>query len=104
MVETLEQRLRRIADKLDAQAADLTDIEKADTQSDDSRMRKVQKELADLKKAAQTTPRFESRAQPVVVGDLSKSGILPHEIQKAISDRLKGNISAEELYRRFGFR
>jgi hypothetical protein len=98
----LEERLKRIADKLDAQAGDLADVEKADTPSEDSRLRQIRRELSDLKKAMQITPATPSRAAPVVVMDVSKSG-LPTEVQRAIEARLRNEISENALYHALGF-
>jgi hypothetical protein len=101
MAETLEQRLRRIADTLNVQGSALADLEKGEEASG-SNLRNLQKELADLKRAAQSTPQFVSRAQPVVIGTASSSGILTPDVEKAIASRLAGLSSSEDLYKSLG--
>jgi hypothetical protein len=98
---SLEQRLQKIAEKLARQGEELVDyMEKSDDRVD--ALHTLRKELADLKKAAQSTPAFSSRAQPVVVMDMSKSG-LPTEVERAIAARLRNDISENDLYRALGF-
>jgi hypothetical protein len=99
----LEDRLRALERRLTRQGEELAVFEKGDTINDDSRLLEVRRELSDLKKAMQITPATPSRAAPVIVGDISKSG-LPREIEKAISERLKGNISEDQLFEGLGFR
>jgi hypothetical protein len=98
MTETLSERLQRIADTLSAQGLALSNLEKGE-ESSGANLRSLKKELADLK---QITPQYESRARPVIVADVSKSG-LPSGVERAISERLKGNISENALYNALGF-
>jgi hypothetical protein len=98
VTESLEQRLRRLADKLDAQGAAWADLEKGE-ESSGANLRSLQKELADLK---QITPQHESKARPVIVADVSKSG-LPSDVESAIRERLRGNITENALYHALGF-
>jgi chromosome segregation ATPase len=100
-VTSLEERLEQIAKKLARQAEDLKDLEKGD-ESSDSDVRNLRKELSDLKRAAQITPQFTSRAAPVLIGTASTSRILPTEIEKAIQNRLAGTIGETDLYKSFG--
>jgi hypothetical protein len=78
---TLEERLKKIEAGLAVHKRGLDDFEKS--------------------KASQSTPQFASRAQPVVVLDVSKSG-LSSEIERAIESRLAGFSSSEDLYRALG--
>jgi hypothetical protein len=87
---TLEDRLKKLEAILDSQAKALAHVEKADTPSEDSRLRQIQKELSDLKRAAQVTPQFSTRAQPIVVGTASSSGILPADVEKSMREVLQG--------------
>jgi hypothetical protein len=102
MSESLEQKLRRIEATLDSQAAGLADLEKSERPADQN-LRILQKELSDLKRTAQVTPQFPSRGQPVVVMDMSKSG-LPTEVSQIISARLKGLVSEDQLFKGLGFK
>jgi hypothetical protein len=77
-----EERLKKIEAGLTVHKRGLDDLEKS--------------------RAAQTTPAFQSRAQPVVVMDVSKGGILPAEIERAISARLEGTIGENDLYKALG--
>jgi hypothetical protein len=97
---SLEQRLQKIAEKLARQGEELVDyMEKSDDRVD--ALHTLRKELADLKKAAQSTPQFPSRAASNVLGEIGKSG-MPSDFEKGIRDRLAGFISADTLYKIFG--
>jgi hypothetical protein len=79
---TLEERLKKIEAGLAVHKRGLDDFEK--------------------RNAAQITPAFQSRAVPVVVVDVSKDGILPADIERAISARLEGTIGENDLYKALG--
>jgi hypothetical protein len=91
----LEERLKALEATLAVQGKELSAFERSRTSD---KLVRVRKELADPK---QITPQYESRARPVIVADMSKSG-LPTDVERAVSERLKGNISSEQLYKIFG--
>jgi hypothetical protein len=99
MTETFAERIEKLAATLVEQGEAMSLFEKSERPTD-SNLRSLKKELTDLK---QITPALPSRAAPVIVGEISKSG-LPSEVDAAIRERLRGNISADELYRKLGFR
>jgi hypothetical protein len=97
----LERRLQELSEKLDRQAGEFANLQKSEGPTTDQNLRILQKELSDLKKASQATPRFQSRAQPVIVADMSKSG-LPSDVERAIASRLAGFSSSDDLYKALG--
>jgi hypothetical protein len=75
---TLEERLEQIMKRLVSQGEELEGfLQKSD-------------DVGTLRRIREMTPTTPSRAQPVVVMDVSKNGILPADVEKSMKEVLQG--------------